>query len=69
MMWLSDRITNYSMLTLLYRSLPSSDPSTSSLRAECVEMARNSLKEHEACLTLLSSEKKTQEYLSLFINW
>lgn len=69
LLWGADRITNYSMLTLIYRSLPPPDPSKSSFRVECVDTARKALEEHKKCLALLSPVPRQAEFLGLFVDW
>ena len=68
-LWAADRITGFSLLTLIYRSLPPQDSSQSPLRVECVEMARKALEQHEKCLALLSPPSRRVEFLGLFVNW
>ncbi|KAM0283372.1 hypothetical protein ACHAQH_002495 [Verticillium albo-atrum] len=69
--WRADRIAYLSMLTLVYRSLPPTEPFDSSFAADCISTARLALEEHEQCLKALTQTQtvKTSAYIDLFIDW
>ncbi|CRK29983.1 hypothetical protein BN1708_005116, partial [Verticillium longisporum] len=61
--WRADRIAYLSMLTLVYRSLPPTEPFISSFAADCISTARQALEEHEQCLKALSQTQTAKTSL------
>ncbi|KAI8682603.1 Zn(2)-C6 fungal-type domain-containing protein [Fusarium sp. Ph1] len=68
-LWRSDRISNLSMLTLVYRSLPPAEYSKSSFSEECISSCREALEEHQQCMALIESDGAKTAFIELFIGW
>ncbi|KAM0323287.1 hypothetical protein ACHAQA_008878 [Verticillium albo-atrum] len=67
--WRSDRIALLSMQTLIYRSLPPTEPFNSSFATDCVTTARQALEEHEQCFAVLRQAPRKSAYVDLFVDW
>lgn len=57
------------MLTLIYRSIAPEKPSASAFCQECIEAARDTLREHERCVAAITREREKSVYLETYINW
>ncbi|KAJ4247463.1 hypothetical protein NW762_013138 [Fusarium torreyae] len=69
LMWRAERVSSLSTLTLIYRSIPPGKASSSVFCNECIESARDALKEHEKCINLLADEELRSSSYELYINW
>ncbi|KAI5861123.1 fungal-specific transcription factor domain-containing protein [Durotheca rogersii] len=69
LLWHSDRLSQLSLLTLIYRGIPPAKPSGSAFCEECVATAREALKEHERCLNIITSKNMQSIFLELYVNW
>ncbi|KAK1147148.1 hypothetical protein N8T08_001887 [Aspergillus melleus] len=66
---LSDRVIGLSMLTLIYRSIAPENPSTSAFCNECIGAARDTLREHDRCVALITKAQGKTVFLEAYINW
>lgn len=67
LMHMMDKVLNRSVLTLLYRAIPSPPGSASTFTPECVEVARSALEKHEECMERL---KPYDAHLKvLYVHW
>ncbi|KAH8429402.1 putative C6 transcription factor [Aspergillus melleus] len=66
---LSDRVIGLSMLTLIYRSIAPENPSTSAFCHECIDAARDTLREHDRCVTVITKAQGKTVFLEAYINW
>lgn len=65
----SDRVIGLSMLTLIYRSIPPEKPSMSAFCQECIDAARDTLREHDLCVALITRARGKTVFLEAYINW
>lgn len=65
----SDRVIGLSMLTLIYRSITPETPSSSAFCQECIHAARNTLQEHDRCVSMITKAGGKMVYLEAYINW
>lgn len=65
----SDRVIGLSMLTLIYRSIAPEKQSSSAFCPECIDAARNTLREHDRCVSLITKAGGKMVYLEAYINW
>ncbi|KAE8353699.1 hypothetical protein BDV28DRAFT_156789 [Aspergillus coremiiformis] len=65
----SDRVCNLSLLSLIYRAIPPKKPSGTAFCDECIATAREALKEHEKCVSLILSSPWDKSFLEMYINW
>ncbi|KAI9035274.1 fungal specific transcription factor domain-containing protein [Aspergillus affinis] len=66
---LSDRVIGLSMLTLIYRSIAPEKPSTSGFCHECIDTARETLREHDRCVAVITKAQGNTVFLEAYINW
>ncbi|KAM0424825.1 hypothetical protein ACHAPT_009881 [Fusarium lateritium] len=67
--WYAERVAGLSMLTLIYRSIPPTEPGGSVFCKECIATAREAVKEHEKCVAFITSADLRANYLELYVNW
>lgn len=67
LMHMMDKVLNRSILTLLYRAIPSPPGSGSTFTAECVEAARAALEKHEDCMERL--KPYDAHFKTLYLHW
>lgn len=65
----SDRVIGLSMLTLIYRSIAPEKPSGSAFCRECIDTARDTLREHDRCVAVITEARGKTVYLEAYINW
>ncbi|KAL4935117.1 hypothetical protein BDV06DRAFT_135914 [Aspergillus oleicola] len=65
----SDRILGLSMLTLIYRSIPPQQPSTSAFCQKCIDAARATLQEQDRCVATITRAQERTVLLEAYINW
>ncbi|KAL5336639.1 fungal-specific transcription factor domain-containing protein [Aspergillus crustosus] len=65
----SDRVIGLSMLTLIYRSIPPEPPSASEFCRECIDAARETLKEHDRGVAAIAKAQGRTVFLEAYINW
>ncbi|KAF7594200.1 hypothetical protein BBP40_009904 [Aspergillus hancockii] len=65
----ADRVYNLSLLALIYRGIPPEKPSGTAFGQDCIETAREALKEHEQCVSLILSSNWDESYLEMYIHW
>ncbi|KAE8137517.1 hypothetical protein BDV38DRAFT_246946 [Aspergillus pseudotamarii] len=65
----SDRVIGLSMLTLIYRSIPPEEPSTSAFCQECIDAARETLHEHDQCVAVITKARGKTVFLEAYLNW
>lgn len=69
LMWRAERVTGLSMLTLIYRSIPPDKSGGSVFSKECIDTARDALREHEKCLTFLVERELHSSYFEVYMSW
>lgn len=57
------------MLTLIYRGIPPEKPSASAFCQECIDAARETLKEQDRCVAVVTKAQKKTVLLEIYINW
>jgi hypothetical protein len=67
LMHMMDKVLNRSVLTLLYRAIPSPPGSASTFTPECVEAARSSLEKHEEVMERL--KPYDAHFKVLYVHW
>ncbi|KAG8157953.1 hypothetical protein KVR01_012225 [Diaporthe batatas] len=67
LMLMMDKVLNLSVLTLLYRAIPSPPGSASTFTPECVETARLALERHEECVQHLKPYDSQVQVL--YLHW
>lgn len=67
LMHMMDKVLNRSVLTLLYRAIPSPPGSASTFTPECVEAARSALEKHEDCMERL--KPYDAQFKVLYLHW
>ena len=65
----SDQVIGLSTLTLIYRSIPPEKPSMSVFCEKCIDAARQTLQEHDRCLSAIIREQGRTVCLEAYINW
>lgn len=65
----SDRVIGLSMLTLIYRSIAPEKPSGTAFCRECIDAARDTLREHDRCVAVITEARGKTVYLEAYINW
>lgn len=66
-MHMMDKVLNRSVLTLLYRAIPSPPGSPSTFTPECVDAARSALEKHEECMERL--KPYDAQFRTLYLHW
>ncbi|OLN82133.1 putative transcriptional regulatory protein C11D3.07c 4, partial [Colletotrichum chlorophyti] len=63
----SDEVLRLSLLTIIYRAVPSPPGSPTTFGAECIEAARATLQRHEVCMAIMARDSF---YLfPMYMNW
>ena len=63
----SDKVSRYSVLTLIYRAIPPPPGSSSAFIPDCIDSARAALEAHQVCMTKL---KESNEVLKCsYMHW
>lgn len=65
----AERVAALSLLTLIYRSIPPQKPSCSQFCRECIDAARETLKEHDLCVGAIVRSQGKAILLEAYINW
>ena len=74
----SDKVSRYSVLTLIYRAIPPPPGSSSAFIPDCIESARAALEAHQVCMTKLKESNEVLKcsymhwyvsYFFLFLSW
>ncbi|KAH7113618.1 hypothetical protein EDB81DRAFT_921595, partial [Dactylonectria macrodidyma] len=63
----SDAVVRLSILTLIYRAIPAEKPSSSIFVQECITAARDALREHQNCVSLMAH--KASDSVGAYIRW
>ncbi|KAF4967224.1 hypothetical protein FSARC_5203 [Fusarium sarcochroum] len=69
LMWRAERVCGLSTLTLIYRSISPGKDSSSVFCDECIDSARDALREHEKCISLLADDELQSTHYDLYVNW
>lgn len=64
-----DRVTCLSLLTLIYRSIPSEGLSSSAFCEDCIAAAKATLTEHEKCMSTMAENQLQSSFLGIYVNW
>ncbi|KAL6415588.1 putative C6 transcription factor [Ilyonectria robusta] len=64
-----DRVTCLSLLTLIYRSIPSEGLSSSAFCEDCIATAKATLTEHEKCIATMAENQLQSSFLGIYVNW
>lgn len=63
----SDEVLRLSLLTIIYRAVPSPPGSATTFSTECINAARATLQRHEDCMSIM--EKDGFRLFPMYMNW
>lgn len=63
----SDEVLRLSLLTIIYRAVPSPPGSATTFGTECINAARATLQRHEDCMAIMA--KDAYYLFPMYMNW